>query len=595
MGGRDRRAERRENNPNATNTNPNNNNETIRERPERNYDNNNTTNSSNPNRERNYDRDLRERRDDRFQRGETRDRRERTDSTGDERERDNNRDYRERRSNAADRERASWNDKDYRERTTNDNTGSNNNNNNTNNANGGNNNRYERFGSNNNHRGRYPSFSHDSAALHFDDTADSSEAQEEIPPSWDEFEPGCFSKSELLALFDSHVARPADLHDMDGLGIVIDDTLPPLSHVPLSAEEEQARANGSWLTKGFVPKVRTVRTSSISQANNAATGHPNSGGVSSTGTRADRAHSDQARERLPSWFDAPVSNVLENDDTSLATWSSQTTEEHQKQVHATQHEENNTAHANTTSNSTAHAQTAQTTANSTSSQWNVAQAQPANDALHANFAVGSQRNVSRLAAITGLDISDNSNNESNTSTSTAPTAVTDVDPAWRGSSQLDGSSVNNPSSASYGYNPSVVNPPSVQTLHPHPHPHPPMANPAPSAVPNQWYYKDPQGDTQGPFSDEEMRDWYQKGYFDLKLRIQCNIDFSRSDAHTVRFFPLGAWFFNGKKAFLDRVPDVVERAQAARLLQQQQAQHQAQLQAQQLQQQQLQQQHQRQQ
>ena len=74
---------------------------------------------------------------------------------------------------------------------------------------------------------------------------------------------------------------------------------------------------------------------------------------------------------------------------------------------------------------------------------------------------------------------------------------------------------------------------------------------------SQWYYKDPQDETQGPFSASEMRDWYTKGYFDLKLRVTCTHTADSQQQQRVddgQFVPLGMWFIAGKKAFLEHVP-----------------------------------------
>ncbi|ERL93952.1 hypothetical protein D910_11238 [Dendroctonus ponderosae] len=63
-----------------------------------------------------------------------------------------------------------------------------------------------------------------------------------------------------------------------------------------------------------------------------------------------------------------------------------------------------------------------------------------------------------------------------------------------------------------------------------------MSNLAPSQnlpVPGQdkWFYQDPQGQMQGPFTNIEMSEWFMAGYFghDLKVRRQCD----------ERFFLLG--------------------------------------------------------
>ncbi|XP_053565895.1 GRB10-interacting GYF protein 2 isoform X2 [Bombina bombina] len=43
-----------------------------------------------------------------------------------------------------------------------------------------------------------------------------------------------------------------------------------------------------------------------------------------------------------------------------------------------------------------------------------------------------------------------------------------------------------------------------------------------SSLDNQkkWYYKDPQGDIQGPFSNQEMSEWFQAGYFPMSLLLR---------------------------------------------------------------------------
>ncbi|KAM9316459.1 GRB10-interacting GYF protein 2 [Gastrophryne carolinensis] len=47
----------------------------------------------------------------------------------------------------------------------------------------------------------------------------------------------------------------------------------------------------------------------------------------------------------------------------------------------------------------------------------------------------------------------------------------------------------------------------------------------------KWFYKDPQGEIQGPFSNREMAEWYQAGYFPMSLMLR------RVEDHT--FQPLG--------------------------------------------------------
>lgn len=40
----------------------------------------------------------------------------------------------------------------------------------------------------------------------------------------------------------------------------------------------------------------------------------------------------------------------------------------------------------------------------------------------------------------------------------------------------------------------------------------------------KWYYKDPQGEIQGPFSNQEMAEWFQAGYFTMSLLIKRACD-----------------------------------------------------------------------
>ena len=43
------------------------------------------------------------------------------------------------------------------------------------------------------------------------------------------------------------------------------------------------------------------------------------------------------------------------------------------------------------------------------------------------------------------------------------------------------------------------------------------AQQAPAHFENEWYYQDPQGRVQGPFSSEDMRDWFDNNYFKKNL------------------------------------------------------------------------------
>lgn len=46
-----------------------------------------------------------------------------------------------------------------------------------------------------------------------------------------------------------------------------------------------------------------------------------------------------------------------------------------------------------------------------------------------------------------------------------------------------------------------------------------------------WFYRDPQGDTQGPFTAQDMSEWYKAGYFQESLMVRRSIDGA--------FMPLG--------------------------------------------------------
>lgn len=41
---------------------------------------------------------------------------------------------------------------------------------------------------------------------------------------------------------------------------------------------------------------------------------------------------------------------------------------------------------------------------------------------------------------------------------------------------------------------------------------------------DKWYYRDPQGETQGPFSSQEMADWFGAGYFTVQLMVRRQCD-----------------------------------------------------------------------
>jgi hypothetical protein len=77
-----------------------------------------------------------------------------------------------------------------------------------------------------------------------------------------------------------------------------------------------------------------------------------------------------------------------------------------------------------------------------------------------------------------------------------------------------------------------------------------------SVVPNApWFYADPQGNIQGPFSWDEMRQWLEAGYFKGDLPI--------SQSRAGPFLPLNLYFTDAKKAFQPITPDNGESKLAA--------------------------------
>ncbi|KAI8883685.1 hypothetical protein K501DRAFT_333172, partial [Backusella circina FSU 941] len=56
---------------------------------------------------------------------------------------------------------------------------------------------------------------------------------------------------------------------------------------------------------------------------------------------------------------------------------------------------------------------------------------------------------------------------------------------------------------------------------------------------DQWLYRDPSGHIQGPFSSQDMQEWYQSGYFDISLMVK------KQD--TLYFEPLAALVRNDPK------------------------------------------------
>ena len=45
-----------------------------------------------------------------------------------------------------------------------------------------------------------------------------------------------------------------------------------------------------------------------------------------------------------------------------------------------------------------------------------------------------------------------------------------------------------------------------------------------STVPTKWFYRDPQGEIQGPFASQEMLEWYSAGYFTMDLLVRRSFD-----------------------------------------------------------------------
>nr|CAI5830189.1 unnamed protein product [Callosobruchus analis] len=70
------------------------------------------------------------------------------------------------------------------------------------------------------------------------------------------------------------------------------------------------------------------------------------------------------------------------------------------------------------------------------------------------------------------------------------------------------------------------------TVPPNLAPPPTMHHQQPSPQQNdKWFYQDPQGQTQGPFTDVEMAEWYKAGYFSNQLKVRRH--------HDERYFLLG--------------------------------------------------------
>lgn len=61
----------------------------------------------------------------------------------------------------------------------------------------------------------------------------------------------------------------------------------------------------------------------------------------------------------------------------------------------------------------------------------------------------------------------------------------------------------------------------------------------------KWLYCDPQGETQGPFSSEEMSDWFNAGYFSMNLLVRrgCDDKYLQLGQYALLSFTLTACFW----------------------------------------------------
>ena len=85
--------------------------------------------------------------------------------------------------------------------------------------------------------------------------------------------------------------------------------------------------------------------------------------------------------------------------------------------------------------------------------------------------------------------------------------------------------------------------------------------------PSEWQYTDPQGQVQGPFEQENMRQWHEAGYFNADLPIKMR--------HWQRFHPFQDVFPDFKIAFLNVPQEPGTSSMLLSLQQQQQQQQQA--------------------
>jgi len=64
-------------------------------------------------------------------------------------------------------------------------------------------------------------------------------------------------------------------------------------------------------------------------------------------------------------------------------------------------------------------------------------------------------------------------------------------------------------------------------------------------VPQEWFYSDPQGNVQGPFDTESMRQWHEAGYFTPELPVKLR--------HWVGFHVLRSLFRDADEAFAQNI------------------------------------------
>ena len=77
-------------------------------------------------------------------------------------------------------------------------------------------------------------------------------------------------------------------------------------------------------------------------------------------------------------------------------------------------------------------------------------------------------------------------------------------------------------------------------------PRAPQMSQVPPQYENEWYYQDPQGRVQGPFNSEDMRDWFDNGYFKPNLPVR------QGPSDQFPFVPLARLYPDLRRAFEGR-------------------------------------------